>query len=103
MAPRLPLGVAMELDVAVEDEVAVPADADAEGDAEGEGEGGTDASELAADAMAADGPEDGTAAVPPTLAQEATAKVATAASPDLIKIGRALARPCDMGSFCQQG
>ena len=44
---------------------------------------------------------DGTAAVPPTLAQEASARVATARLA-LIKIGRALARPCDMSSFCQQ-
>jgi len=100
MAPRLPLAGADELVVAVDDEVAALGEGD--GEADGDGDATEDAAELTAEAIAADGPDEGTAAVPPTLAQEASARVATAARLALIKIGRALARPCDMSPFCQQ-
>jgi hypothetical protein len=51
--------------------------------------------------------DDGAVAVPPTLAQEVRATAATATAtatrPDLMKIGRAVARPCDISPFCQHG
>jgi len=46
---------------------------------------------------------EGVAGVPPTLAHEASATAAMAARPALTVIGRAVARPCDIPSFCQSG
>lgn len=46
---------------------------------------------------------EGAAAVPPTLAQEASAIATTATKPALTVIGRAVARPCDISTFCQAG
>jgi hypothetical protein len=83
MAPRLALATGDVVDGGLVGDELEPADAD-----------GLDAAtELSVAVVFEDWPSDDGAAVPPTLAQAVRARAATATRPDLIKIGRAVARP----------
>jgi len=114
IAPREPLTEVAELDAVVRE----LGDADGLGDAElGAGPDdavvGVDATDDTAEAIA----DDGAAAVPPTLAQDASNTVASASEASGIagprpRDGRrrvasrarmTVGRPCDMSPFCQPG